>query len=234
MKLRNKVLTGFAATVLALSMMVGTALAATPLYTYGEEAGAKESDKALVICELLSGGGNQDGANGPVYDELQALYADIASVDCLLTGNFTGTAHLNLVGDLEFTPNGTGYDNQTYANKEIVVDGNLVYSADLGPISTDARFAFLLRNKTEGTAVLEGYVFRNADGDIVAGMDGAGYLDAAAAQALYDAATGAVAEVAEEPAEEAPKTGVVSAALLLGVGAVASALGSVVLKKKER
>jgi hypothetical protein len=232
MKLRSKILAGFAATVLALTMMVGTAFAATSLYVYGNEAGAKEDSKDLVICELLSGGGNQDGFNGPVYDELQALYADIASVDCLLTGNFTGTAHLNLVGDLEFTPNGSGYDNQTYANKDITVDGYLVYSGDFGPITSDARFAFLLRNKSEGAAVLEGYVFRNADGDIIAGMDGSGYLDAAAAQALYEAVTSGVAE--EAPVTEAPKTGVVSAALLLGVGAVASALGTVVLKKKER
>lgn len=227
MKLRNKVFTGFAATVVALSMMVSTALAATPLYTYGNEAGAKESDKALVVCELLSGGGNQDGSNGPVINELQALYAEFASVDVLLTGDFSGTAHLNLVGDMEFTPNATGYDNVTYANKEIACDGYLVYSGEFGPVTADARFAFLLRNKTEGAAVLEGYVLRNAAGEIVCGMDGAGFLDAAAAEALYDTVTGAAAA-------DVPQTGVVSAALLLGVGAVASALGSVVLKKKER
>ncbi|MHB8128166.1 MAG: hypothetical protein ACYDEX_04135 [Mobilitalea sp.] len=251
MKLQNKFFAGFAATVLALSMMVGTAMAATPIFTYDAAAGAKEDAKSTVICELMSGGGNQDGMNGPVYADLQAIATQTASVDVLLTGNFTGTAHLNLVGDFSFTPTGDGYDNKTYAAKPITVDGFLVYSGAYGEITADARFAFLLRDKSEGAAALEAYIFRDADGEIVGGQDGAGFLTAAKATSLFNSITGVEEEVAEEvaeeevaevveeeaaPAEEAavPQTGVVSVALLFGLGAAAFGTGSVVLKKKER
>lgn len=237
MKLRNKVMAGFATTVLALSMMVGTAFAATPIFEYDNAAGAKEDAKASVICELLSGGGNQDGENGKVYKDLQAIATDAASVDVLLTGNFTGTAHLNFVGDATFTPDGTGYDNKTYASKDITVDGSLVYSGDFGAIEADARFAFLLRNKSEGAATLEAYILRNADGKIIGGMDGAGFLAAADAEALFDEITGAApaatASTDSATKTSVPKTGVVSTSLILGLGAAAFGMGAIVLKKKE-
>lgn len=238
MKMRTKVIAGFVATVFALVMITQAAFAATnPIFVYDNAAGAQEDSKATVICELLSGGGNQDGFNGPVYAELQAIAPEAASVDVLLTGDFTGVAHLNFVGDFDFTPDGSGYDNKTYAGKDITVDGHLVYSGEFGAPAQDARFAFLLRNKSEGRAVLEAYILRNADGEIIGGMDGSGFIDASKAEALYNDITSGNYDTADDAsastAEATPKTGVASAALFLGLGAVISGACAVALKKKE-
>ncbi|MBH1941262.1 LPXTG cell wall anchor domain-containing protein [Mobilitalea sibirica] len=245
MKLRNKLFAGFAATVLTLSMMVGSAFGAT-IDTIDSAAGAREADKAPWWIVLVDGAAC-DGAAVTYHKEIADVINDIASIDFVVNGNCSVEYHVIYQG--AYSPDGSGYDNNTLKAVPLTVDGVTVVSADYDGSVLDgtngSAVAFLLRNKTEGELSLEQFVLRNADGDIIGGVDGTGYLAAADAKALFNELTGeapAAEEVAEEASEEAapaaeasvPKTGVVSSALLLGLGAVAFGTGSVVLKKREK
>lgn len=207
MKLRNKVLAGFAATVLALSMMVGTALAADKLpAVYDEAAGGTVVDGQTSSNDVwvkIIGGGSL------LYGDEEIAHAT-RTVDVTVTGNCTY--------DVEFIYNFDG----GWMTKDMVpaygipgdtVDGTKVYTFEMdGRGSTWCEAVLNLKNKTEGPLEVTKMEFKDEGGNIILTIPSA----------------------EEAPAEDAPKTGVVSAALLLGVGAVASAIGSVVLKKKEK
>ncbi len=207
MKLRNKLFTGFAATVLALSMMVGTALAAEKLPAkYEEAAGGTVVDGQTSSNDVwvkIIGGGSL------LYGDADIAHAT-RSVDITVTGNCSY--------DVEFIYNSdaawlTKDQNPEYGLAGESVDGTKVYTFKMdGRGTTWCEAVLNLKNKTEGPLEVTKMEFKDEAGNIILTIPSA----------------------EEAAADDAPKTGVVSAALLLGVGAVASAIGTVVLKKKEK
>ncbi|MBH1941263.1 hypothetical protein I5677_10195 [Mobilitalea sibirica] len=199
MKLRNKLMAGFAATVLALSMMVGSAMASTDVlpFEYPNEANAATNNDVWVV---LFGG----TAATPLTDD-EAVRDAVKTVDIVITGNASFDAELiaNFAG---------GWVPTTMAGQ--TVDGELVLSLPyVVKGSGYAEVIVNLKNKTEGPLAVARMDFKDADGKVLVTHGGA-------------------AEAAAE--ESVPKTGVVSTALLLGLGAVAFGTGAVALKKKER
>lgn len=244
MKLRNKFIAGFAAIVLVLSMMVGTAMAAT-IDSIDTAAAAKEATKDKWWIKLVDGAAC-DGAVVAYHAEMADVASKVASIDFVVNGKCTIEYHVIYQG--AYSPDGSGYDNNTLKAVPATVDGVTVISADYDGSVLDgtvgSAVAFLARNKSEGAFALEAYILRDADKNIIAGVDGTGFLAAADATALFNELTGVVEEAA--PAEEVatddaaatdaavPQTGVVSFALLFGLGAATLGTGSVILKKKER
>ncbi|MHB8128165.1 MAG: hypothetical protein ACYDEX_04130 [Mobilitalea sp.] len=209
MKLRNRVLSAFAATVLALSMMVGTALAQTDVLPFDmpNEANAPTSNDVWVV---LFGG----TAATPLTDDV-ALRDSVDSVDVVITGNASFNAEViyNFTGG--WVP--TAYNEQT-------VDGELTINVPApGKDAGYAEIIVNLKDKTEGALQITRLDFKDEAGNVV--------LSHGAASAAP-----AAEEEAAAPAEEAavPQTGVLSAALFLGLGAAAFGTGAVALKKKQR
>ncbi len=197
MKLRNKVFAGFIATILVLSMTMGTALASTDQlpFDYPNEANAATNNDVWVV---LYGG----TAATPLTDDV-AIRDSITSVDVVIAGKATFTAEIIANGPGPWSP--TSYPDQE-------VDGEMVLN--LPYIMKDAGYCEVvvnLQGKSEGALQIKRLDFKDADGNVVL-------------------AHGAASEGASEAA---PKTGVVSTALFLGLGAAVLGTGAVVLKKKE-
>jgi len=221
-KLKNKVLSTLIATVLVLSMMVGTALAQTHElpFDYPEDAGYVSPDNDVWV--VLFG-----GAAAPPLTDDEALRDSIRSVDVIISGNATFDAHIVANGP-SWTPHdfyGQSVDGETTINIPYDMTG-VGYT----------EVVVNLKNKSEGPLQITRMDFKDADGNVVLAHGAAS--DAAPVEEPADDNDDVVevAETAPEaPAktETAPKTGLVSSALLLGLGAVAFGTGAVVLKKKE-
>lgn len=193
MKLRNKVFAGFIATILVLSMAMGTALAGTDQlpFDYPNEADAATNNDVWVV---LYGG----TAATPLTDDV-TLRDSITSVDVVIAGKATFNAEIVANGPGPWAP--TSYPDQE-------VDGEMVINMPY--VMKDARYCEVivsLKEKSEGPLQVKRLDFKDAAGTVVLSHGAA--------------------------SEAAPKTGVVSTALFLGLGAAVLGTGSVVLKKKE-
>lgn len=196
MKLRNKVLAAFVATVLCLSMMVGSALAQTHElpFDYPEDAEVATNNDVWVV---LFGG----TAAPPLTDD-EALRDSIKTVDIVISGNASF--------DAEIISNGPSW--VPYSHPGQTVDGEMTLTLDYDMEGLGYSEVIVnLQNKSEGPLSVKRMDFKDADGNVVL-------------------AHGAASEVASEAA---PKTGLVSTALFLGLGATAFGTGAVILKKKE-
>jgi LPXTG-motif cell wall-anchored protein len=196
MKLRNKFFAGLIATVLLLSLTVGTAFASTDQlpFDYPNEADAPTNNDVWVV---LFGG----TAATPLTDDVE-LRDSIESVDVVISGNATFSAEIVANGPGPWTP--TSYPDQE-------VDGELILNMPY--IMKDAGYCEVIVNlqgKSEGALSVKRIDFKDAAGSVVLSHG-----------------------EASEAAEAAPKTGVVSTALFLGLGAAVFGTGAVVLKKKE-
>ncbi|NLP16577.1 MAG: LPXTG cell wall anchor domain-containing protein [Clostridiales bacterium] len=193
MKLRNKLLAGFVATVLVLSMTLSTALASTDQlpFDYPEEAGVATDNDVWV---KIIGGGTVIGD------------ADIAhatrSVDLTISGNASFELEFIYNSDAGWLPVNMPGES---------VDGEKVYNFPMNGAGTSWCEAVVnLKNKSEGPLQVTSMAFKDENGEVILfhGLDTSGSGDA-------------------------PKTGVVSTALFLGLGAAVLGTGAVVLKKKE-
>lgn len=195
MKLRNKVLAGFFATILLLSMTVGTALASTDQlpFDYPEEADVATDNDVWV---KITGGGSTVGN--------EEIAHATRSVDITITGEATF--------ELEFIYNSdAGWTPQSLPGEE--VSGEKVYNFAMNGAGTSYCEAVLnLKNKSEGPLQVTRMDFLDEAGEV-----------------LLSHGAGAPAG----GGDAAPKTGVVSTALFLGLGAAVLGTGAVVLKKKE-
>jgi LPXTG-motif cell wall-anchored protein len=214
MKLRNKVVAGFAATVLALSMMVGTALASTKdlPFEYPNEANAATNNDVWV--KLVGGGAGEQVSTQEVADVTK-------SVDVTITGKCSFDAELIFNFDGGWVP--TAMKGQT-------VDGELVLNMPfVGKGATYAEVIVNLQNKTEGPLAVTKLEWKDEAGNVVFTWPVAD--EAAAADVATDdaAATDAAATDAA-----APKTGVESFGLIFGLGAAVLGSGAVVLKRREK
>lgn len=155
MKLRNKVLAGFVAVVLALSMMAGTALAAADLPAVFEEA---------------EGGGPVDGqtqnndvwikitGGGTVFGNEEIAHAT-RSVDITITGNCSF--------ELEFIYNYDGGWGPGIVSSE-TVDGEQVFNFPMNGAGTTYCEAVLnLKNKTEGPLEVTRMEFKDDAGNVL-------------------------------------------------------------------
>ncbi len=172
MKLRNKVLAGFAATVLALSMMVGSAFAQTDKlpFAYPNEANAPTSNDVWVV---LFGG----TAATPLTDD-EALRDAVKSVDVVITGKSSFNAEIiaNFAGG--WVP--TNYADQT-------VDGELTINMPfIVKGSGYAEVVINLKDKTEGALEVTRLDFKDADGKVLLSHGAA--AEEAAPAATTDAA----------------------------------------------
>ncbi len=159
MKLRNKILAGFAATVLALSMMVGSAMASTDKlpFVYPNEANAPTNNDVWVV---LYGG----AAATPLTDDA-AVRDACKSVDIVISGNCSFDAELIANFSGGWLP--TAVDGQT-------VDGELVLSMPY--IVKDSGYAEVivnLKNKTEGPLEISRMDFKDAAGEVLISHGGA-------------------------------------------------------------
>lgn len=196
MKLRNKIFAGFIATVLLLSMTVGTAFASTDQlpFDYPNEANAPTNNDVWMV---LFGG----TAATPITDD-EALRDSVKSADVVITGNASFNAEIiyNYTG---------GWVPTTFPDQTVDGEMTLNIPAD-GTGAGYAEIVVSLKDKSEGPLSVKRIDFKDADGNIV--------ISHGEASAAADAA---------------PKTGVVSTALFLGLGAAVLGTGAVVLKKKE-
>lgn len=155
MKLRNKLLAGFFAVVLVLSMMAGTALAATELPAKFDEA---------------AGGGPVDGqtsqndvwikiiGSGAVYGNQEIAHAT-RSVDITITGKCSF--------DLEFIYNYDGGWGPPITSSE-TLDGEKVYNFPMNGAGTNWCEAVVnLRNKTEGPLEVTRMDFKDEAGNVL-------------------------------------------------------------------
>ncbi len=211
MKLRNKVLAGLTATVLALSMMMGTAMASTDAlpYAYSEDAGSAANNDVWVV---LYGG----SAATPLTDDA-ALRDSVTAVDVVFTGNCDFDAQI--INNSE-----AGWGPQDFVGQ--TVDGETAIemalpSKDMGYVEVVVNVI----NKTEGALAVARLDFKDADGNVVLSHGAAS--EAAPAEVVEDAAPAAEATAV-------PKTGVASLGLIFGLGAAVLGSGAVVLKKKEK
>lgn len=163
MKLRNKVFAGFAATILALSMMVGTALAA---------------DKLPAAFDTAAGGTVVDGqtSQNDVWVKIigggSLLYgdADIAhatrTVDVTVTGKATY--------DLEFIYNFDGGWGPAITKPGESVDGEVVYNFPMNGAGTTWCEAIVnLKNKSEGALEITKMDFKDEAGAVLLTIGGA-------------------------------------------------------------
>ena len=166
MKFRNKILAGFAATVLALSMMVGSAMAQTDKlpFDYPNEANAPTNNDIWVV---LYGG----AAATPLTDDA-AIRDNCKSVDVVITGKCSFDAEIiaNFAGG--WLP--TALNGQT-------VDGELTLSIPY--IVKDSGYAEVivnLKNKTEGPLAVARMDFKDPSGAVLLSHGGAAATDSAA------------------------------------------------------
>ncbi len=159
MKLRNKIFAGFAATVLALSMMIGSAMASTDKlpFAYPNEANAPTNNDVWVV---LYGG----TAATPLTDDT-AIRDACKSVDIIVTGKCSFNPELIANFSGGWLPSSPG--NQT-------VDGELVLSMPY--IVKDSGYAEVvinLKDKTEGPLEITRIDFKDADGEVLISTGGA-------------------------------------------------------------
>lgn len=198
MKLRNKVLAGFFATILLLSLAVGSAFAGTRdlPFNYPNDANAATNNDVWIVFY----GGT---ATTPINND-EAVRDSIKSVDVVISGKATFNAEViyNYTG---------GWVPTSFPSQE--VDGEMSINVPCdGNGAGYAEIVVNLKDKSEGPLAVKRLDFKDADGVVVLSWG----------------------EASEEAAAEAaPKTGVVSTALFLGLGAAVLGTGSVVLKKKE-
>ncbi|MBP1754122.1 MAG: hypothetical protein H6Q59_520 [Firmicutes bacterium] len=201
MKLRNKVFAGLAATVLALTMMVGTAMASTDQlpFAYPNDAGVATNNDVWV--KLIGG--------GTVISTTEVAEAT-RSVDITIEGKCSFEPELIFNFDGGWVPTALGKTD---------VDGTTVLNMPMnGKGTTWCEVVVNLMNKTEGPLAVTKMEFKDEAGAVL----------------LTWPADAAAATTAAADTTAAPKTGVVSLALIFGLGAAAMGTGSVVLKKKER
>jgi LPXTG-motif cell wall-anchored protein len=197
MKLRNKFFAGLVATILVLSLTVGTALASTDQlpFDYPEEAGVATDNDVWV--KIIGG--------GTVIGDTDIAHAT-RSVDITITGNATF--------DFEFVYN----SDAGWAPLQLpgeTVEGEKVFNFAMNGAGTGwCEVVVNLQNKTEGALQVTRMDFLDEAGEVL--------LSHGPAAAGGDAG-----------GDAAPKTGVVSTALFLGLGAAIFGTGAVVLKKKE-
>lgn len=169
MKFRNKIFAGFAATVLALSMMVGSAMASTDQlpFDYPNEANAATNNDVWVV---LYGG----TAATPLTDDV-AIRDACKSVDVIVTGKASFDAEIiaNFAGG--WLP--TAINGQT-------VDGEL--ALNIPYIVKDSGYAEVvvnLKNKTEGALSISRIDFKDANGEVLLSHGGAAAEEATATEA---------------------------------------------------
>ena len=154
MKLRNKVFAGFAATVLALSMMLGSAFASTDKlpFEYPNEANAPTNNDVWVV---LYGG----TAATPLTADADLRDAT-TSVDIVITGNCSFDPELICNSDVtSWLPTRPG--TQT-------VDGELVLNMPFKMKGAGyAEVVINLQNKTEGPLAISRLDFKDANGEVL-------------------------------------------------------------------
>lgn len=152
MKLRNKVFAGFAATVLALSMMVGSAMASTKdlPFNYPTEANAPTNNDVWV--KLTGGSAGEAVGTQDIADQTK-------SVDVVITGNCSFDAELIFNFDGGWVPTAMG--GQT-------VDGELVLNMPfVGKGASYAEVIVNLQNKTEGELAVTRLDWKDDAGNVV-------------------------------------------------------------------
>ncbi len=216
MKLRKKVLAVFTATVLVLSMMVGTALASTHElpYSYGNEADVQTNNDVWVVL--------YGGTAAPELTGDEAVRDSVKSVEVTISGDASFTPEIIINSE-------DGWDAETFSSQ--TVDGSTTVSKDFdGTGQGYVEVIVNLMGKSEGSLEITRIDFKDASGNVVVSTGG---TDAPAAPTEETPAADDAPATDDAPAEESPKTGVVSSALFLGLGAIVSASAAVVLKKKE-
>ncbi|NLO10647.1 MAG: LPXTG cell wall anchor domain-containing protein [Clostridiales bacterium] len=144
------------------------------------------------------------GTATPPINSDEAVRDSIKSVDVVISGKATFNA------ELIYNYTG-GWVPLTFADQE--VDGEMTLNMPCdGTGAGYAEVVVNLKDKSEGPLAVKRLDFKDADGAVVLSH---GEASAAAG------------------GEAAPKTGVVSTALFLGLGAAVLGTGAVVLKKKE-
>jgi hypothetical protein len=212
MKLRNKVFTLFAVFVLALSMMVGTAMAATTLPAiYDEAAGGMVLDGQTsgndVWIKIIG--------SGELYGDSKIANAT-RSVDITVSGKCTFDAELiyNSDGGWAVQPVQTG----------LSVDGDLVLTMPMDGTGTSWCEAVVnLKNKTEGPLSVSKMEFKDEAGTVLLTVGGA---DGVAPNVITDTATDE-----SSTAAATPKTGVVSLAFVYGIFTATCGIGAKALKR---
>ena len=219
MKLRNKFFAGFFATFLLLSMTVGTALAADNLpAAYDEAAGGLPvagQTEGHDVWIKITGSGTAHG-NAEIADATRSAAITISG---------------NASFDMEFIYNSDGGWGANPELKGESVDGSKVYNFDMDGTGTNWCEAIVnLRNKSEGTLEVTRIDFLDEAGAVILSVGS----EIASIEADTTEADTTEADTTEvDTTEAAPKTGVVSTALLLGLGAAVFGTSALVLKKKE-
>ena len=155
MKLRSKILAGFLATIICLSLTVGTALASTDQlpYDYPEEAGVATDNDVWV---KIIGGGN-------VLGDTDIAHAT-RSVDITITGKASF--------DLEFIYNSDAGWLPVMQKCESV-DGEKVYNFEMNGDGTSWCEAVVnLQNKSEGPLQVTKMEFKDEAGNVLLTVGG--------------------------------------------------------------
>lgn len=152
MSFRNKVFAGFAVTVLALTMMLGTAMASTKElpFEYPNEAGYQTNNDVWV--KLIGGGAGEAVSTQEIADLT-------ASVDIVITGKCSFDAELihNYDGNWKITKK----PSQT-------VDGELILNLPFhGKDTSYSEVVVNLQNKTEGPLAVTRLDWKDEAGKVV-------------------------------------------------------------------
>lgn len=212
MKMTKKIVAGMAATVLALSMMVGTAFAQRTLpATWGDEengafAGEATSDNHVWLT--LCGGGEQYSDQETANKVAKVIYY------------FDGDCTID-VSHISNTEKG-GWSPSTVSG--VVINGVTPVSCDikLNPKIVSAWVEAIVNvyTKTAGPLSLVKAEFVDASGNVLVTIE-------------PKANVPATTPSSSSSSSSLPKTGVVSTALVFGLGATAFGTGATLLKKKE-
>lgn len=168
MKLRNKVLAGFTATVLALTLMVGSAFASTKELPFDYPNDANAATNNDVWIKLVGGGAGEQVGTAEIAEITK-------SVDVYVTGNCSFDPELIFNFDGGWIP--TALANTTVDGETVL---NLAFPAK--GVSY-AELIINLKNKTEGPLQISKVVWKDADGN--ATLE---WPNAAAAEAEIDKA----------------------------------------------
>jgi hypothetical protein len=215
MRLRNKIMAVLAATLLLVSMMAGTAMAREKWelpFEYPNEAAAATDNDVWV---KLTGGG--------FAISTEEVAQQVRSVDITITGKASFDAELIYNSDIQ------GWKPSKLAGQS--VDGELVLTADMdGSFTSYCEIVVNLQNKTEGPLAVTKLDFKDEGGNVLVTWPEAATEEAAEAAPAEEAP----AATTEAAAADVPKTGVVSSALIFGLGALACGIGSGINRKKSR
>ena len=216
--MKRKVLVGFVTLVLALAMTVTPAFAA-PVVVY---------DNAGTVTW-----GQNGGVVGDLYVKLEeAADFDLTQLDSI------ATIEITLDTDTYFKPQyciNTESNNWEGKEVEHAEGGHFVDVLDVtGKYSTVNTYNNIVIQsgwKNEGNATVTAIAFKDADGNVLYSV---GDLDVAEEEVVEEEVVEEEVEevVEEEVVEEVPQTGIVSLALVYGLGALAT--GAVVLKKRNK